>query len=146
MTVTISSAKEPKLLDRLREAARVRHLSLRTERAYVQWIHRRHHLHERSIQKAFRDAVRKAGLAKPATCHTLRHSFATHLLMAGYDIRTLQELLGHRSIRTTHGVHPRPEPRRAGSAEPDRLAVMPYHSGDGVPCILAFSPAWSPSH
>jgi integron integrase len=64
-------------------------------------VRRRHHLHDRGIQKAFRNAVRKAGLAKPATCHTLRHSFATHLLVAGYDIRTVQELLGHQSLRTT---------------------------------------------
>jgi site-specific recombinase XerD len=62
---------------------------------------RRHHTHEQVLQRAVQVAVRQAGIAKPATCHTLRQAYATHLLEAGYDIRTVQELLGHKDVRTT---------------------------------------------
>lgn len=64
-------------------------------------VTRRHHMDEKGLQRAIRQAARDAGLTKHVTPHTLRHSFATHLLLAGYDIRTVQELLGHKDVQTT---------------------------------------------
>jgi site-specific recombinase XerD len=88
-------SRQPKLLDRVRDALRARHHIPRTTCEQG-----RHHVDESLVQRAVQTAVRKTGIQKHATCHTFRHCFATHLLEAGYDIRTVQDLLGHKDVKT----------------------------------------------
>ena len=86
----------------------------------------RHHLHESAVQKAIHAAARRAGLSKPVGPHTLRHCFATHLLEDGYDIRTVQELLGHRDVKTTMiYTHVLNRGGRAVASPADRLGTSP---------------------
>jgi Phage integrase family len=89
---------------------------------------RGHHVHESVCQKAVKDAARAAGLVRRASCHTLRHSFATHLLEAGYDIRTIQELLGHQDASMTMIYTPVLNKGGRGVLQP-RLALPTVESG-----------------
>lgn len=105
---------------------------------------RRHHLHESVLQHAVRRAVLESGIAKRATCHTFRYSFATHLLEDGNDIRTVQELLGHKDVVTTM-LYSRPEPRPRRRAVARRLpspalTVSVSHSALAASTRAALSP------
>jgi len=104
---------------------------------------RRHHLQDQSIQRAFKRAVALAGIHKPATPHTLRHSFATHLLQSGYDIRTVQELLGHADVSTTmiytHVL------KMGGGAVRSPLDVLQIAAGQEEGCADARRRVASPS-
>jgi site-specific recombinase XerD len=100
-----SPATSPKLLDRFRKPTRLAVVMTREEvkavLANLTGEEGRHPVHETILQRAVKEAVRKAGVVKHVGCHTFRHSFATHLLEADYDIRTIQELMGHKDVSTT---------------------------------------------
>jgi integrase len=90
----------------------------------------RHHLHEDSVSRAINRSVRRSGIAKRATSHTFRHSFATHLLEDGYDIRTVQELLGHASVETTM-IYTRVLNKGGRGVKSPLDGIPPFPSGAG---------------
>ncbi len=97
---------------------------------------RRHHLHSSAMKRAMTKAGRSNGISWRASCHTLRHSFATHLLGGGYDTRTVQELLGHRDVAMTM-IHSRAQPFLAGCAEPGGpLGPGGHRSLAGLGCVV----------
>ena len=90
---------------------------------------RRWHLHPSLVQREVAAAVRRSGIPKRASCHTFRHPFATHLLESGYDIRTVQELLGHSDVSTTIIYSHVLNPGGKGVRSPADLVALPDHSG-----------------
>lgn len=102
-------------------------------------VQRRHHQHDQAFQRLFRPALAEAGVHKPATPHTLRHSFATHLLQSGYDIRTVQELLGHADVSTTM-IYTHVLRLGGGAVRSPLDALGPLGAAAAVPGVAAASP------
>lgn len=107
-------------------------------------VERRHHIDEKALQRAVKKAIRKAGVTKPASCHTFRHSFATHLLERGMDIRTVQEQLGHNDVRTTqiytHVL------KRGGNAVISPLNGLLQGNSVREPMALTYHPSAATAH